>query len=288
MSPLRASAQLLEPEPLDAMHEDREEREAGRNGKIPQPPANDRPQPKGYVLRVVVPASAQRLADPLQRPLHPFRLGFPPETEPSLPRGSAVMREPEKGKGFWPTLAAGAAVRHGEPAELDAAGLVRVEGQTEPIQSRLKIDHKALRVCLMLESDHESSRPGESHPGALSEPCVNLSAHTALPMQPSRKGTELAGQTRSSRQRLPRPSSPHGPPPSLQSHYRTFRTTTRWSAPVPRIGTLPLAGPPLAVLPSHRGDRFPRSVQEPGSRSGRLHAGCRPDSKQVPSGLVPG
>ena len=55
-----------------------------------------------------------------------------------------------------------------------------------------------------------------------------------------------------------------------------------------RIGTLPLARPPLAVLPSHRSDRFPRSLQEPGLRSCRLHAGCRPDSKQEPSGLVPG
>ena len=30
----------------------------------------------------------------------------------------------------------------------------------------------------------ESSRPGEFHPEALPEPCVNLSAHTAPPMQP--------------------------------------------------------------------------------------------------------
>ena len=30
----------------------------------------------------------------------------------------------------------------------------------------------------------QSSRPGESHPEALTEPCLNLSAHTAPPMQP--------------------------------------------------------------------------------------------------------
>ncbi len=40
------------------------------------------------------------------------------------------------------------------------------------------------------------------------------------------------------------------PAPSLQPHYRTFVTTAGRSAPVPRIGTLPLAvsaawGPPL-------------------------------------------
>jgi hypothetical protein len=31
---------------------------------------------------------------------------------------------------------------------------------------------------------------------------------------------------------------PDDPTPSLHSHYRNFNTTTSWSAPVPRIGTL--------------------------------------------------
>ena len=39
------------------------------------------------------------------------------------------------------------------------------------------------------------------------------------------------------------------PAPSLQPHYRTFIATTSRSAPVPRIGTLPLAVSPLGVLP---------------------------------------
>jgi hypothetical protein len=63
--------------------------------------------------------------------------------------------------------------------------------------------------------------------------------------------------------------------PSLQPHYRAFLTTTRDSAPVPRLGTLALVGQPLELLPSHRGDRFPRSTQQPESRSRRLHAGRR-------------
>ena len=77
------------------------------------------------------------------------------------------------------------------------------------------------------------------------------------------------------------------PTPSLHSHYRNFHTTTSWSAPVPRIGTLILAGPPLEFLPYHRNDRFPRSAQEPGSGSRYLDAGCRPSSKQAPLGLIP-
>ena len=61
---------------------------------------------------------------------------------------------------------------------------------------------------------------------------------------------------------------------------------TSWSAPVLRIGTLILLGPPLEFLPYHRNDRFPRSTQEPGSDSRYLYAGCRPSSKQAPLGLI--
>jgi len=54
------------------------------------------------------------------------------------------------------------------------------------------------------------------------------------------------------------------------------------------IGTLILAGPPFGFLPSHQSDRFPRSLKEPEPCSRRLHAGCRPGSKQVAPGLIPG
>ena len=56
---------------------------------------------------------------------------------------------------------------------------------------------------------------------------------------------------------------------------------------MPRIGTLPLVGLPLGVLPLHRGDRFPRSTQEPESGSRRLYAGHRLGSKQVSPRLCP-
>jgi len=60
------------------------------------------------------------------------------------------------------------------------------------------------------------------------------------------------------------------------------------SVPLSRLGTLPLAGLPLGVLPSHRDSRFPRSVEEPESGSRRLCAGHRSGSKQVSPELVPG
>ena len=39
--------------------------------------------------------------------------------------------------------------------------------------------HHALGVAMIAKPNHESSSPGESHPQALTEPDVNLSAHPA-------------------------------------------------------------------------------------------------------------
>ena len=163
-----------------------------------------------------------------------------------------------------------------------------MESQTELAQPAFKVVKELFRILPVLKSNHESSRPGESHPGALTEPCLNLSAHTALPMQPPcgerycsvHRGPPVTGcpDIRNCIGHPLRSSPITGPSPLL-----------RGGPPLCPASVLSRSrGPPLAVLPSHRGDRFPRSAQEPGSRSCRLHAGCRPDSKQVPSGLVPG
>jgi hypothetical protein len=100
-----------------------------------------------------------------------------------------------------------------------------------------------------------------------------------------------------------RQTSPDDPSPSLQPHYRAFTATTRRSAPVPRTGTQPLAVPAAWDSPVHdppqattappagspcRGDRFPRSMQEPRPRSRHLHAGHRLTNQQAPARLIPG
>ena len=51
-----------------------------------------------------------------------------------------------------------------------------------------------------------------------------------------------------------------------------------YSAPVSRLGTLTLVGPPLGFLPYHRNDRFPRSTHEPDSGSRYLYAGRAPQA----------
>ena len=66
-----------------------------------------------------------------------------------------------------------------------------------------------------------------------------------------------------------------------------FIATTSPSVPSPRIDTRLLTGPPLGVLSLHRGDRFPRSTQEPALCSRHLHAGHRSSSRQASLELVP-
>src|ERR1019366_2119562 len=94
-------------------------------------------------------------------------------------------------------------------------------------------------VCPLL-----SSRPEESHPRALPDPCVNLSIHTAPDVQPlAHAASSFTSFTGSSCCQLasvgPWPRL-NNAAPSLQPHYRTFITTTGCSAPVLRIGTLVL------------------------------------------------
>ena len=69
---------------------------------------------------------------------------------------------------------------------------------------------------------------------------MNLSAHPAPSIQPYSNGFALVTRLLPSLVgRLPRRDTAT---PSVQSHCRTFTPTTGCSAPVPRIGTLALAG----------------------------------------------
>src|SRR5271166_2167851 len=86
----------------------------------------------------------------------------------------------------------------------------------------------------------EVSGAGEFRPRALSEPDVILSHHPAPIVRPLLHGFALSMRVLPSPVAL-RPEL-NNATPSLQPYYRTFITTTGCSAPVPRIGTLILAG----------------------------------------------
>jgi hypothetical protein len=53
------------------------------------------------------------------------------------------------------------------------------------VQNPKRRGHRRPRFCRRLAGHYPVSSPGESHPEALSEPCLNVSAHTA----PAREST---------------------------------------------------------------------------------------------------
>jgi hypothetical protein len=57
--------------------------------------------------------------------------------------------------------------------------------QTESREPLAEVSEEPLGVLTMLKARQEESRRGESHPPALAEPGVNLSAHRAPIVQPS-------------------------------------------------------------------------------------------------------
>ncbi len=93
-------------------------------------------------------------------------------------------------------------------------------------------------------------------------------------------------------------TNPDNPPPSLQPHYRTFIASTRRSAPLPRIGTLPLAVSAAWSSPSRRPHQHAiehieaSGSQVPHRSLNRARATSAPDTTwpgiQEPARLIPG
>ena len=74
--------------------------------------------------------------DPFQRARDAFRLWPRLETESSVSRDPAIMRQSRKFEGFGSPFAMSVPARHGEPPELDAAGPARVERQADCAENR--------------------------------------------------------------------------------------------------------------------------------------------------------
>ena len=77
-------------------------------------------------------------------------------------------------------------VLFGEPPELDQSRLLRMQLQAELRQTFSKFLEETLGFRTAFEAHHKVSRAGDSHLDPLSEPYLNLSAHTAPAMEPRR------------------------------------------------------------------------------------------------------
>jgi hypothetical protein len=133
-----------------------------------------------------------------------------------------------------------------------------------------------------------ASGAAEFHRRALSEPDVNLSAHPAPSIQPCSNGFAVVMRLLPSPVgRLPQQDTAA---PSVQSHYRTFAPTTGCSAPVPRIGTLALAGASHLSFSLNIGTTGSRVPQQSlirvhaASKPGAARAGLQGSARTHPGG----
>ena len=125
------------------------------------------------------------------RSLHTRGPCLTPHAPATAAGSSPVQREPqevESGRTFAPLLPSRRSPKR------QHTGLVRMQCESVASQPLGQDIHHALRVVASLEADHTSSRPGESHPQALTEPDMNVSAHPALTVQPLLDATSASGQ----------------------------------------------------------------------------------------------
>src|ERR1039457_42871 len=128
--------------------------------------------------------SSQFILYPLERAPHAIAPGLPVNQEVPAARFSADQDESQEGKGLRIILTALFASFRRMAAELDQLGLFRVQRQRKLREPQAHVLQKPRGLSLMLKSQNTSSRPGELHPQALTEPDVNVSAHPALTVQP--------------------------------------------------------------------------------------------------------
>src|SRR4051794_20681688 len=129
-------------------------------------------------------APPQRLPDRPERRPHAVAPALPRELEAASARSPAYVGEAQEVEGLRLAEPAPGTVRRREAAELDQAGLVRMQRQRKLLQPCAHRVPETSGIDLALEADHESSSGGESHPSALSEPDVRLSPHPAPTPQP--------------------------------------------------------------------------------------------------------
>src|SRR5215469_17780114 len=94
--------------------------------------------------------------------------------------------ETQKAEGLRVPYSTPLPVLSGKAPEFNQARFLRMQLQPEFRQPFPQLLQELLRVLLVLKPQHGVARPRGSHPEPLSEPYVNLAAHTAPTMEPRR------------------------------------------------------------------------------------------------------
>ena len=131
---------------------------------------------------------------------------FTPDHPAAFPRLSPIMGKSEKTEhtGAFPFALRAAKIQQ------PALGFVYLKAMApEPFAKNII---NTPGITLMTEHEYEVSSPGESHPQALSEPGVNLSAHRAPIIQPTAKSPFSSARTAGVRDER---SAPANTPPGV-------------------------------------------------------------------------
>ena len=150
--------------------------------------------------------------DLLELGLHALAYRLAEDFEVAFPAFGAYMRKTQKFEVLRFTLTPPLAVFGRIAPEFDQPRFVGMQGQVEWSKALPQLFLKAHGFVSMLKTDQESSSPGESHPQALTEPDVNLSAHPALIVQSQVEVQSAISRTGGA------PGGPHGPasePPAV-------------------------------------------------------------------------
>ena len=170
---------------------------------------HNRSEPGTCLWHRIMHSQAKLLFDFLQLLAHALANSHTSHSVRPLPALPADVREAKEVEGLRFPFPSAFAIRFGIPPEFDSARLVRVKIQSELPQSFSHGLAKTIRIRSPLEPENESSRPGELHPQALTDPDMNVSAHPALIVQPSH------GAIKASEQRAVDRAIPLGAPSAL-------------------------------------------------------------------------
>ncbi len=144
---------------------------------IIHPALHNAPQPTARFALRPVHSLSQISLDLLEFGTYPFRHRVAMDRKPAvLARLGTHMGEAEEVKRFRPFRPASLTAFDREATELEQARFPFVELQAELSEPRVECPQTRRRLAGMLETNHESSSPGESHPQALAEP----RGHSAL------------------------------------------------------------------------------------------------------------
>jgi hypothetical protein len=140
-----------------------------RNSEVSEMPAHNGLQPLADFRNRIMHTPPQLGLDAQQRGLHALANRVPKHHEPSLLRLPADVLEAEEIEGLRLAQTSAFQVRRRMASELDQPRLFRVQLQLELLHTLRQFRPEPFGIVLELESNHESSRPGELHPQALTD-----------------------------------------------------------------------------------------------------------------------